>query len=56
LIEGWQDGDIWKKFLGKDMVPKNNMTELYFEEAQIIENCDSNAAKETGIVTLLYFE
>lgn len=30
-----QDTDIWKKFLGKDLIPKNNMTELYFEESDI---------------------
>ena len=30
-----QDAAIWKKFLGKDMIPKNNMTELYFEESDI---------------------
>jgi catechol 2,3-dioxygenase-like lactoylglutathione lyase family enzyme len=27
-----QDAAIWEKFLGKDLIPKNNMTELYFEE------------------------
>jgi catechol 2,3-dioxygenase-like lactoylglutathione lyase family enzyme len=27
-----QDATIWKKSLGKDLIPKNNMTELYFEE------------------------
>ena len=30
-----QDATIWKKFLGKDMIPKNNMAELYFEESDI---------------------
>ena len=30
-----QDAKIWNKFLGKDLIPKNNMTELYFEEADI---------------------
>jgi len=30
-----QDASIWKKFLNKDMIPKNNMTELYFEESDI---------------------
>ena len=30
-----QDAAIWKKFLGKDMIPQNNMTELYFEESDI---------------------
>ncbi len=30
-----QDAAIWKKFLGKDMIPKNNMSELYFEESDI---------------------
>lgn len=32
-----QDAAIWEKFLGKDLVPKNNMTELYFEESDIDE-------------------
>lgn len=30
-----QDAVIWKKFLGREMIPKNNMTELYFEESDI---------------------
>ena len=30
-----QDAKIWKQFLDKDLVSKNNMTELYFEEADI---------------------
>lgn len=30
-----QDATIWKKFLDKDLIPKNNMTELYFEEPNI---------------------
>ncbi len=32
-----QDASIWKKFLGKDLIPKNNMTELYFEVITMIE-------------------
>ena len=34
LTEGLvlQDEKIWKKFLGKDIIPKNNSCELYFEE------------------------
>ena len=27
--------NIWKDFLEKDVVPQNNMTELYFEEKNI---------------------
>lgn len=27
-----QDKNIWKDFLEKDVVPQNNMTELYFEK------------------------
>ena len=27
-----QDAKIWKDFLKKDLIPQNNMTELYFEE------------------------
>jgi len=30
-----QDAAIWKKFIEKDVVPKNNATELYFEEWDI---------------------
>ncbi|MDO4475491.1 MAG: VOC family protein [Lachnospiraceae bacterium] len=30
-----QDAKIWKSFLGQELLPKNNMTELYFEEADI---------------------
>lgn len=30
-----QDVAIWKKFLGKELIPKNNMTELYFEERDL---------------------
>lgn len=27
-----QDIGIWREALGRDVIPKNNMTELYFEE------------------------
>ena len=30
-----QDAAIWKKFLDRDLIPKNNMAELYFEEPDI---------------------
>lgn len=30
-----QDAQIWKEFIQKDIKPKNNMAELYFEEADI---------------------
>lgn len=30
-----QDEKIWKKFLGKDIIPKSNSCELYFEEQDI---------------------
>lgn len=30
-----QDAKIWQQFLNKDLIPKNNMTELYFEESNI---------------------
>ena len=30
-----QDTKIWQQFLNKDLVPNNNMTELYFEEPDI---------------------
>ena len=26
-----QDAKIWQQYLDKDLIPKNNMTELYFE-------------------------
>lgn len=39
LTEGLvlQDEKIWQKFLGKDVIPKNNSCELYFEENNIEE-------------------
>lgn len=30
-----QDAKIWKNFLDRELIPKNNMTELYFEEKDI---------------------
>lgn len=30
-----QDASIWKKFLDRDLIPKNNTIELYFEEPNI---------------------
>lgn len=30
-----QDAKIWQQFLGKKLMPKNNMAELYFEESDI---------------------
>lgn len=30
-----QDAKIWKSFIDKDVIPKNNATELYFEESNI---------------------
>ena len=37
LTEGLvlQDEAIWKKFIEKDIIAKNNATELYFEESDI---------------------
>ena len=37
LTEGLvlQDEEIWKKFLGKDVIPESNSCELYFEETDI---------------------
>ena len=37
LTEGLvlQDEQIWKKFIEKDIIPKNNSCELYFEEPNI---------------------
>ena len=30
-----QDANIWQQFLDKELISKNNMTELYFEEVDI---------------------
>lgn len=30
-----QDASIWESFLKKNLIPKNHMTELYFEEKDI---------------------
>ncbi|WP_367568984.1 VOC family protein [Lacrimispora sp.] len=30
-----QDASIWEKFIEKDIIPRNNATELYFEEVDI---------------------
>ena len=30
-----QDAKIWKNFIQRELFPKNNMTELYFEEVDI---------------------
>ena len=30
-----QDAKIWQQFMDKELIPKNNMTELYFEEADM---------------------
>ena len=37
LTEGLvlQDENIWRNFLGKDIIPKSNSCELYFEEQDI---------------------
>lgn len=37
LTEGLvlQDASIWKSFLDRDIIPKNNAAELYFEEPDI---------------------
>ena len=37
LTEGLvlQDAAVWKNFLGKDIIPRNNAGELYFEEKDI---------------------
>lgn len=32
-----QDAKIWKRFLDRELIPKNNMSELYFEESNIDE-------------------
>ena len=42
LTEGLvlQDEKIWKGFLGKDIIPKSNSCELYFEEQTVIRFYD----------------
>ena len=37
LTEGLvlQDANVWKQFLGKEIIPENNSCELYFEEKNI---------------------
>ena len=37
LTEGLvlQDENIWKNFTGRDVIPENNSSELYFEESDI---------------------
>ena len=37
LTEGLvlQDAAVWKNFLGKNIIPRNNASELYFEEKDI---------------------
>ena len=37
LTEGLalQDEKYWKQFLGRDIIPRSNASELYFEEANI---------------------
>ncbi len=42
LTEGLvlQDEKIWKNFLGKDIIPKSNSCELYFEESDIVSFAD----------------
>ncbi len=32
-----QDVKLWREILGKEIIPENNMTELYFEENDIEE-------------------
>lgn len=44
-----QDAAIWKKFIGKELVQKNNMTELYFEETDIEEFVKKLEASEFEI-------
>lgn len=37
LTEGLvlQDAGVWETFLGKEIIPRNNAAELYFEEADL---------------------
>ena len=37
LTEGLvlQDASIWKKFIGREIIPENHTAELYFEEADL---------------------
>ncbi|MEE1291529.1 MAG: VOC family protein [Spirochaetota bacterium] len=59
LTEGLvlQDEKIWKRFLHKDIVPKNNSCELYFEEQDIeafiekLENLYPNVEYVNRLIT-----
>ena len=44
-----QDTKIWKDFIRKNLVPKNNMTELYFEEPDIEGSAKKLAESEFEI-------
>lgn len=51
-----QDAKIWKKFLEKDLIPQNNMTELYFEEPDIenfVKRLDESAFEITYVNKLM---
>ena len=30
-----QDAKLWKQFLGRELIPRNHMVELYFEESDL---------------------
>ena len=58
LTEGLvlQDEKIWRKFLGKEIIPKGNACELYFEERDIeafIEKLESMYLEVTYVNRLM---
>lgn len=44
-----QEREIWEKAIKRDVILKNNMTELYFEEANIEDFADKLASSEFEI-------
>ena len=44
-----QDAKIWGNFIQKELIPKNNMTELYFEESDIESFAKKLEASEFAI-------
>lgn len=44
-----QEREVWEKVLKSNAIPQNNMTELYFEEANIEDFADKLASSEFEI-------
>ena len=54
LTEGLvlQDAKIWENFLEKDIIPRNNASELYFEERNIEGFIQSDRSRNTDGVNV----